>query len=1415
MTNRLITYLASFLTLITFVTVTAHGAPDIHSRFISSQQGLPDNTVRYIHQDRHGYMWFGTMDGLARYDGYRFVNFRQDDSQPITLTDYQVREIHEDDLGYLWVLGGNNHVSCLDPVSQTFVDFTGRGLHERPFRKMAKIGADIWMWGERGVMRVSHDGGKFRTETFSREDGTLTNDNVRQLFSGGDNDVWFGTDDGVYRVRGGKAERVLGGESLQWLTYNEDNGTTWFVTVRGKVYRMDRKATHPLLVATLPGVTDRDDLTGSVSAANRWYLFTSAGPAYGFDMDKGTAAAVPAGLQIPGGRVAAVDAAGDYWINNETGRLVYYNTRRGITESIEVFTPAQTKYLDMERIHVALDQDGKAWISTNGNGLFIYDKATGETTHLTEGLETGKLIPSNNLLYVATDRQGSVWVGAEHIGAAELSERTDHRAITPPGIDATASGQANSFRLVKRIGADVYVGTRSGELMRYDGRMDKVLDRQQLPATAYDIMRDSQGRLWTGTRGSGVYVDGQKLTADGAPVIKDVFSLAEDRGGRVWIGTFGQGLVEAVRQNGSWDLTAYFTDSYNASRIRAVTVDSYGNVWAGGNDGFVIFDPQRLHDDPKTYTGYSNLRHNFRDNTVHAFARDRQGRMWIGTGRSGVAIAEGSPDSLSFKYISVDEGLVHPSVMSITPIGNTGQMMVATEYGLSRLDKDGTVLENYVLASAPKGNVYEPNSVMALNDSTIIAGSINGLYTLNPYQSQQNALPKVTITGMRSNGTPVKFGADASATVELAANQTSFEVDFSTLDFGDTDKILYSYCLENHDKEWSSPTAESRVSYKNLEPGDYVLQVRASRNDGRWSEPTALHIHVATPWYASWWAKAVYMILIIIGLIMVFSVLRKLEGLRNRIKIEEQLTDYKLEFFTNISHEFRTPLTLIQVSIEKIRNEMSRADGQPNRRNLTSPVATLDRNSQRMSRLINELLTFRKVEKNKLTLAPQPTEVVGFVREIFNGFTEEAQQKRLTYTMRTALTDYTMNVDRDSLDKIVYNLLSNAIKYTLQGGRVEFVVSVNETTHMLQLQVRDNGIGIPADKKHLLFSRFMQTNFSQKSIGVGLHLTFGLVQLYGGEIRHADNEGGGSVFTVEIPTTLEAVAGATEDALPGALATAEASMAKADNDPEADEPIEITPPETGLRLLIIDDDAEIREILNEEFEEYFTVITAADGTSGLKAAREEDVDLVICDVMMPDMSGFEVTRRLKEDISTSHIPIIQLTALTNDESQIRGIETGADAYITKPFSMQFLKARAFKLIELRKILMAKFASNPSMPRPELPLVSRDREFAEKLNEIVLSQMDNSGFTADDFAAAMNMGRTIFFKKVKGVTGYSPKEYIRVMRMKKAADLLLTTDLTISEVTYEVGMTDPAYFNRCFKAQFGKAPSVYQKENKKC
>ncbi|WP_417124025.1 ATP-binding protein, partial [Phocaeicola sp.] len=538
-----------------------------------------------------------------------------------------------------------------------------------------------------------------------------------------------------------------------------------------------------------------------------------------------------------------------------------------------------------------------------------------------------------------------------------------------------------------------------------------------------------------------------------------------------------------------------------------------------------------------------------------------------------------------------------------------------------------------------------------------------------------------------------------------------------------------------------------------------------------------------------------------IVLYVAFCLIRNFSNLRNRIQVETQLTEYKLMFFTNISHEFRTPLTMIQGALEKIES-LNKIPQE-----MVYPIRLMNKSTNRMLRLINQLLEFRKMQNNKLSLMLEETDVMVFFYDIYRSFKETADDKQIDFHFAPSTSSYKMFVDQSKLDKIVYNLLSNALKYTPKGGKVVFAIIVNEEVGKLFISVSDNGVGIPKEKQGELFSRFMQSSFSHNSVGIGLHLTYELVNVHKGSISFDENEGGGSVFTVILP--LDSSIYEKKDFLVSSSLQEEAFVHEQYDTYLTVNHDSVTPdPLNEKKILIIEDDGDVRKFLEMELGIYFEIISEPDGLSGLQKAQSFEVDLIICDVLMPGMSGFDVTRKLKRDFETSHIPIILLTAMGTSENKLEGVESGADAYITKPFSSKLLLARIFQLIEQREKLKRKFSKDPAMTSPALCSTELDKKFSERLQAILEKQLDNPEFTIEDFASAVGLSRAAFFRKVKGVTGYTPNEYMRILRMKRAMELLQEGIYNVSEIAYKVGMNDPLYFSKCFKSHFGAPPSAY-------
>lgn len=695
------------------------------------------------------------------------------------------------------------------------------------------------------------------------------------------------------------------------------------------------------------------------------------------------------------------------------------------------------------------------------------------------------------------------------------------------------------------------------------------------------------------------------------------------------------------------------------------------------------------------------------------------------------------------------------------------------------------------------GNVYNENSAVCLDDGRVLLGGNYGLTIINPSR----------ISHVKGQTSVVFTSHPYSDEMTLSYEERSPKINFSTLDYSDVNNVKYTYWLEGYDSSWSIPSPTPWVNYQNLPFGSYRLHVKASYSDGIWGKESVLDICVQPPFYLSVWAWVFYALFLTVAIVMIAKSIREKNILRGKIKFEQELTRYKLVFFTNIAHEFRTPLTLIQGSLEKEKRIMKANHWQPE---LEKTMRTMDKSVQRMLRLIDQLLEFRKMQAGKLKLSLQETDVVMFVQGICKMFDDAAESKQIDFKLESQLPAYLMYLDQQKMDKVVFNLLSNAFKYTPVKGRI--VVSLAFQEGKLTVRVADTGVGIPKEKQAQLFSRFMQSSYTGENFGIGLHLTHELVKVHHGEISFHDNEGGGAVFVVKIPLDKECYE--ESDFLiennPILVAPVD-SVIKPEDEKKEPQKADADEPLNRKTILLVEDDNDVRDFLASELESCFNLRVATDGQMGLAMAKEEDFDLVVSDVMMPGMNGFELTKRLKNKFETCHIPIILLTALSTDDKVLEGTESGADAYITKPFSPQLLVARIFQLLDQRERLKQKFSKEGQTVRSAMCASDQDQMFVRRLDAVIYPRLGEQDLSVDKVAGLLRMGRTLFYRKVRGVTGYTPNDYIRVLRMKKAAELLAKGDNNVSEVAYAVGFDNPYYFSKCFKAQYGMPPSQYIKQ----
>jgi two-component system sensor histidine kinase/response regulator len=1406
----------------TLVFNAAYGGIELRSKQMRTSDGLPNNSVRYLYQDSKGFLWLATLNGLSRYDGNSFLTFRPEIGDKVSLADNRIYDLTEDKNGFLWISTTPELFSCYDLQRACFVDYTGTGALEKNYSSIfVAANGDVWLrHSGNGCLRMVHQKDRQMVSTeFKTERGNLPDNRVQFVNEDAGGRIWIGTQRGLVSVSDGQykvEDRLLHFTSS--LAFKND---MYFLTADGDIYCYQTTKQKLTKVGSLSAVAGKTSPTGNFLLNDKWVILTNTGV---FNYDFNTRKiSVDSGLNIRNGEVIC-DNHGDFWIYNHTGCVTYILAKNGARKEFQLIPEDKLGYIDYERYHIVHDSRGIIWISTYGNGLFAYDTTEDKLEHFLANINDQSHISSDFLLYVMEDRAGGIWVSSEYSGLSRISVLNEGTSRIYPE-SRELFDRSNTIRMLTKMpDGDIWVGTRKGGLYTFDSNLHSKMSNQYFHSNIYAIAEDNQGEMWVGTRGNGLKIGDswyRNEVSDPASLSENnVFSLFRDRKDRMWIGTFGGGLELAEpTTDGKYKFRHFLQQKFGLRMVRVIEEDDNGMIWVGTSEGVCIFHPDSLIADSDDYHLFNYTNGTFCSNEIRCIYRDTKGRMWVGTSGSGLNLCEPEDNyrSLKYEHYGTSEGLVNDVIQSILG-DNNGNLWVATEYGISKFNPTNHSFENYFFSSYTLGNVYSENSACVGVDGKLLFGTNYGLLVIDPDKIQDSeTFSPVVFTDLHVNGTqinptmedsPLKQSLAYSDEITLKYFQNSFLIDFSTFDYSDSGRTKYMYWLENYDKGWSTPSPLNFASFKYLNPGTYVLHVKSCNGAGVWNESeTTLKIVIVPPFWKTNWAMLGYVLLLIVTLYFTFRIVRNFNSLRNRINVEKQLTEYKLVFFTNISHEFRTPLTLIQGALEKIQ----RVADIP--RDLIHPLKTMDKSTQRMLRLINQLLEFRKMQNNKLALSLEETDVIAFLYEIFLSFGDVAEQKNMNFRFIPSIPSYKMFLDKGNLDKVTYNLLSNAFKYTPSNGTIILSVTVDEVKKTLQIQVADTGVGIPKEKQNELFKRFMQSSFSGDSIGVGLHLSYELVQVHKGTIEYKDNDSGGSVFTVCIPTD-KSVYSEKDFLIPGNVLLKEAGGQAhhlLELSEELPEPEKIAEPLNKRKVLIIEDDNDIREFLKEEVGVYFEVEVAADGTSGFEKARTYDADLIICDVLMPGMTGFEVTKKLKSDFATSHIPIILLTALNSPEKHLEGIEAGADAYIAKPFSIKLLLARVFRLIEQRDKLREKFSSEPGIVRAAVCSTDRDKEFADRLAVVLEQNLSRPEFSIDEFAQLMKLGRTVFYRKLRGVTGYSPNEYLRVVRMKKAAELLLSGEnLTVAEVAYKVGISDPFYFSKCFKTQFGVAPSVYQR-----
>ena len=1043
-----------------------------------------------------------------------------------------------------------------------------------------------------------------------------------------------------------------------------------------------------------------------------------------------------------------VDSRGIIWQTDDTYGILRYRFGQW-----KRFTPPlDSRYAGRLRQHFFLleDSQGRTWVNPTGGGWSYYDYDKDELVYPIDGL--------TNMIHTAyVDRDGLMWVATYDGGVDCINmEPTPY--------------QLHDLRHSDRDNGEVraFARTKKGE----------VLTLIKSETNVYCALETRHGMLY-GTKGNGLIKgEGLKIKGERIPTSHpDIYDIEEGRDGTLYVATYGDG-VNIIRWNGAgWDAPEVVGQGMKVRDIEIVDE----TLWCGTTTGVMRVNLSTLE---STLIPCYDIR------AIH-YSLDK---LWLGSFGGGLMTLNPKDPNVEITRVET----YHDIILSM--VGDGTSLWFSSESDIAQLNLVTGELYYYDALDGEENTYFTEAEALRTPEGRILFGYSNGYCSFDPSRIRRtNSIPPLRITRVA-----VQDQTLSGDTITIP-NGSNITIEYAAMDYVGADKILYFYRMDGIDHGWQYAKDIRRVTYNNLLHGTYVFHVRSTnREGGEVDNEKTMVIEVETPIWLSWWAIMLYVLAIILFIGLTFYAVATYNNLRQRVKVEQQVTDIKLRFFTNISHELRTPLTLIVAPIDNIlQNERIS-------QSVRSQLEIVQSNGQRMLRMVNQLLEFRKVQNQKMKLKLQQTMLSSLVEETSANFKKEAYEKHIQFEIENRAEDSTVWVDRQRMDTILWNLLSNAFKFTPAGKAIRVII--DSKPGFVTLAVQDEGIGIAPEKRSVLFERFSSNNELNNTgitgTGIGMNLTKELVDLHHGYIDVESEVGKGTTITILLHTgkehfgdDVEFLADEEMVAPPTVAPTFEDKMEQLEGDAQ----------DSARTILVVDDSVDMRNFLTNILSHDYHVLTASDGAEAEEIIRTKTVDLVVTDLMMPNVDGLELTQFIKRNKDYDFIPVILLTAKTAIESRLQAMEDGADDYVTKPFEPEYLRARIHNILVQRNQLEQSYRERLMRlepPKTDEPIPSDS--FLAKLLDVMERQMDNNTLTVDEMVDEMGMGRTVFFNKLKSLTGLSPVEFIREMRIKRAAQLLEEQRYNITEVTYMVGMNDSRYFAKCFKNTYGVTPSEYRR-----
>jgi signal transduction histidine kinase/ligand-binding sensor domain-containing protein/DNA-binding response OmpR family regulator len=1311
---------------------------------IDLRNQLPSNTVPRIFQDSDGFMWFGTFDGLCRYDGYRVLTFRSDLKNPHLLTDNEVTCIDEDE-SKLWI-GTRKGLNLLDKKTYKITPFN---------------------------------------------DSLTQKANITCICVSSDKTIWVGTDDNLYHYNSDGSLRKAHSQSFSVPTgansiYEDSTSAVWITTWKQGLLRYDKK-TDSLIQYPPVGKTN-----------NPFKIYQ--------------------------------DNKKQFWICTwGEGVYLFYPDKKESEMYVKLPTYNKEKQ-SLEQVFYSIIQDDRnnyIWtISFSGIYVFEYTK---------EGLKTVDVAPlfkdyNNIFSEIVKDRDGNLWIGTFSEGILNINfDRSPILNYDIPSIKAQ-TGIATSITALYQKGDEIWVNQNRCGLGIFYPKENRIQLYSQLSKTidvseinSINSFRTYPGEVWladhTTPRIYKVKKEGQQ------PVVVGIIDLSEIKNH-----SDNPSLMYEDRRNNIWILTRsnLFVKLYNSENIQyvnlplhnlsGITEDTKGDLWISStSEGVYRISLSGKPDlDNLPIQNYSQKNGTLPSDNVISICADKNGWIWMGT-REGNVLAYNLLDN-SITDLNSSMQLFAESILNIID-DDFGNIWIATKKRIMVYNPVNEAFRDFTTTDGVLVNSFLPNAYFKDPSGKLLFGGNRGISVFNP-MDKLSTCPvhnQTLITDVKVNHQSVfQENSDCqfniqSQYLEIGPLDKNIEIDFSSLNYAFPSKIRYAYKLEGIDDDWVY-TDEIRLFavYNQLKTGHYKFYVKASDENKLWnSEASVLKIYKRPALYETWWAYLIYTVLILGGIYFVFTFIRKRIQWKNELKIakiekekSEELVQTKLRYFTNISHDFLTPLTIISCLIDDAETSY---DGE------IKQLEMIRSNISRLRRLLQQVLDFRKMESGNMKLKITQGDIVSFIKDLcYNHFLSLMKKKNIRFLFTSGSNSVQAYFDADKIDKIVFNLLSNAFKYTPENGEVKIELesySLQENMY-LKIRISDTGVGISPEDLDKVFIRFYNNKMKEagETNGIGLSLTKELVEIHHGTISVNSQLNVGTNFTLEIPIDKESYSNG-ELNISEQLILPEKNVERIDMEEEVNQDVLS---ESKTPILLVEDNEELLILMTEIFSKQYHVITASNGREALEVVRKNEIDIIVSDVMMPEIDGLELCKRLKNDFETSHIPVILLTAKDTTNDRIECYNAGADAYISKPFELKVLKARINNFIAYKKDRQKKFQSDFEINISKLEYPSLDEQFLKNAIQIIEEHIDKSDFDIHHLADKLNMSKSSLYRKIKSITDLSPRDFVRNVRLKHACLMLKDKSAYISEVAYAVGFSDPKYFTSCFKQEFNLTPKEYQK-----